>query len=51
MSIWTVKMERSALGKLYGKTIEMEMLARNCDDVKCSRNDCEYDKYFSKEKH
>lgn len=50
-SIWTVKMERSALGKLYGKTIEMEMPARNRDDVKRSRNECEHDKHFSKEKH
>lgn len=51
VSLWTAKMERAALGKLYGKTIEMEMPERNRDDIKRSRNECAHDKHFSKENH
>ena len=51
ISVWTAKMERSALGKLYGKTIEMEMPVRNQNDVTRSRNDCEHDKHFSVKNH
>ena len=35
--------------KVNEKTIEMEMPARNRDDVKRSRNECEHDKHFSKD--
>lgn len=51
VSVWTAKMERSALGKLYNKTIEMEMPVRNQSDVTRSRNDCEHDKHFSVKNH
>lgn len=51
VSVWTAKMERSALSKLYNKTIEMEMPVRNQSDVTRSRNSCEHDKHFSVKKH
>ena len=52
MSLWTVKMERSALGKVYGKQIEIRQLPKRHDnDITRSRNECEHDKHFSVSKN
>lgn len=37
-TVWTVKTERSALGMLYGETIEIDMPKRDIHDIKRSRN-------------
>ena len=46
-SLWTVKMERSALGKIYGKRIEIELPKREQELVTRSREEHEHDKHFS----
>lgn len=38
-SVWTVKMERSALGMLYGESVEMDMPKRDIHDIDRSRHD------------
>lgn len=38
-SVWTVKMEKSALGMLYGEPIQMEMPKRDIKDIDRSRHD------------
>lgn len=48
-SIWTVKMERSALGMLYGKRIELQMPIRNTRNITRSRLETESDKHYSRE--
>ena len=47
VSVWTAKMERSALGKLYGETIQIEMPKRDTKDIKRSRGESTGDKHFS----
>lgn len=48
VSVWTVKMERSALGKIYGKQIDVRQLPKRHDnDITRSRKECEHDKHFS----
>jgi len=51
-SLWTVKMERSALGKIYGKQIELRQLPkRQNENITRSRKECEHDKHFSVSKN
>lgn len=38
-SVWTVKMEKSALGMLYGESVKMEMPKRDTKDIDRSRHD------------
>lgn len=38
-SVWTVKMEKSALGMLYGESVKMEMPKRDIKDIDRSRHD------------
>lgn len=47
LSIWTVKMERSALGKIYGEQIEIDVPKREQECVTRSREEREHDKHFS----
>lgn len=47
VSVWTAKMERSALGKLYGETIEMEMPKRDVAQITRSRGEKAGDVHFS----
>lgn len=52
LSVWTIKMERSALGKIYGKQIELRQLPKRQDkDITRSRKECEHDKHFSVSKN
>ena len=47
VSVWTAKMERSALGKLYGETIEIEMPKRDIKKITRSRGPKKGDVHFS----
>jgi hypothetical protein len=47
LSVYTVKQERSALGKLYGERIEYSLPERKAKDIKRSRHSVEMDKHFS----
>ncbi len=51
VSIWTVKMERSALAKLYGEKIDIELPKRDTKDITRSRGEKEQDKHFSEERN
>lgn len=52
LSVWTIKMERSALGKIYGQQIELRQLPKRQDeDITRSRKECEHDKHFSVSKN
>lgn len=51
VSVWTAKMERSALSKLYGEKIDIEMPKRDTKDIVRSRGEKEQDKHFSEERH
>lgn len=51
VSVWTAKMERSALSKLYGEKIEIDMPKRDTKDIVRSRGEKEQDKHFSEERH
>lgn len=48
ISVYTCKMERSALGMLFGKQVEIEMPRRDNGDIKRSRLDTKNDKYISR---
>lgn len=48
-SIYTIKAERSALGKIYGKIIDIELPARKTQDITRSREEVANDKHFSRE--
>lgn len=50
-SLYTIKAERSALGKIYGKTIEIELPTRKTQNINRSRLEVENDKHFSKERN
>lgn len=49
VSIYTVKMERSALGMLYEKQIDMKLPARTPDQITRSRGETKNDKYISRD--
>lgn len=49
VSVYTAKMERSALGMLYGKQIEMKLPERTPDKIKRSRGETKNDKYISRD--
>lgn len=51
VSIYTLKMERSALGKIYDHTIKIDLPERSHEDISRSRDDVEYDRHFSLEKN
>ena len=51
VSVWTVKMERSALAKLYGEKIDIEMPKRDIKQISRSRGEKSHDKHFSEERH
>lgn len=48
-SIYTVKMERSALGMLYGKQIDIKLPERTPDQIKRSRLETKNDKHISRD--
>ncbi|MCM1263529.1 MAG: site-specific integrase [Butyrivibrio sp.] len=48
VSIYTVKMERSALGMLYNKTIDIKIPMRDNKNIVRSRYVCEYEKHISR---
>lgn len=48
VSVYTVKMERSALGMLYGKKIEIDVPKRDNKAIKRSRNDVENDRHYAR---
>ncbi len=48
-SIYTVKMERSALGMLYGKQIDIKLPARTPDQITRSRGETKNDKYITRD--
>ncbi len=49
VSIYTAKMERSALGMLYSKKIDFEMPARDSKNITRSRLNVEGDKHYSQD--
>lgn len=54
LSAWTIKMEASAIAKMYGSsTSDLKLITpdRKREDIKRSRKDCKHDKHISKEKH
>jgi len=51
VSVWTAKMERSALAKLYGEKIEVTLPKRDTKDITRSRGEKEHDKHFSEDNH
>lgn len=51
VSMWTVKMERSALSKLFGEKIEIELPKRNIKEITRSRFQREGDRHFSIERN
>lgn len=51
VSVWTAKTERSALGKMYGERIEVEMPKREVKEIKRSRMESKGDKLFNEERH
>lgn len=48
VSVYTVKMERSALGMLYSQPIDIKMPVRNNKNITRSRHYCEYEKHISR---
>lgn len=48
-SIYTVKMERSALGMLYGKQIDIKLPSRTPDQITRSRKETKNDRYISRD--
>lgn len=46
-SIYSLKSERAALGKIYGHTIDINLPARNTQEITRSREKVENDKHFS----
>lgn len=48
VSVWTAKLDRSALGMLYGKRIEVEMPVRDNKSIKRSRFDSVSDAHISR---
>ena len=48
-SIYTVKMERSALGMLYGKQIDIKLPVRTPDQITRSRGETKNDKYITRD--
>lgn len=48
VSVYTAKMERSALGMIFGKQIDIKMPKRDNRDIKRSRLDTKNDKYISR---
>ena len=46
-SIYSLKSERAALGKIYGCTIDITLPARNTQEITRSREKVENDKHFS----
>lgn len=51
VSVWTAKMERSALGKLYGEQIQVEMPKREVQKITRSRGEKDGDRHFSEERN
>ncbi len=54
LSAWTIKMEASAIAKMFGSsTSDLKLITpdRKREDIKRSRKDCKHDKHISKEKH
>lgn len=51
LSAYTVKMEKSALSKLYGRSFDFETIATRRQDIKRSRGQAKRDKHFSEERH
>lgn len=51
VSVWTVKMERSALAKLYGETIDIQLPKRDVKNITRSRGTKEQDKHFSERRN
>jgi integrase len=51
MSVYTLKTERSALGKLFGETMDFKLPARTPDKITRSRNAAEMDKHFSEKRN
>lgn len=51
VSIWTAKMERSALAKLYGEKIDIELPKRDIKEITRSRGEKKQDKHFSEERN
>ena len=48
-SIYTVKMERSALGMLYGKQIDIQLPSRTPDKITRSRKETKNDRYITRD--
>lgn len=48
VSVYTLKMERSALGMLYGKTIDYKLPIRNSENITRSRREVENDRHYSR---
>lgn len=48
VSVYTAKMERSALGMLYGKRVDIDMPKRDNKNIVRSRNETENDKHYSR---
>lgn len=48
-SIYTVKMERSALGMLYGKQIDIKLPPRTPDQITRSRKETKNDRYITRD--
>ena len=48
-SIYTVKMERSALGMLYGKQIDIKLPSRTPDQITRSRKETKNDRYITRD--
>lgn len=51
LSAYTVKMEKSALSKLYGRAFDFETIATSRANIKRSRGKAARDKHFSEERH
>lgn len=49
VSVFTAKMERSALGMLYGKQIDFEMPVRDSKNITRSRHQVEGDRHYSQD--
>lgn len=51
LSAYTVKMEKSALSKLYGRVFDFETIATSRANITRSRGEAKRDKHFSEERH
>lgn len=47
-SLYTLKMERSALGMVYGHSLDIPLPIRHSEDVKRSRHETANDKHISR---